>query len=172
MHENELMIYLKGYLTAMSTLNSFTNDHLMAYVNVHKVDNRQSVVEVMNQICRTTDYKYEITRIGAIERELKKVLPYYTERFIRKIAETRAYPFHELDTAVKNEILEEIKAPIEEIDFTYTICDLINQLIHPQDEIYKIVVDDTQGPFYSLKDDTFLIKGDDRAIHIKFGITD
>jgi hypothetical protein len=35
-----------------------------------------------------------------------------------------------------------------------------------------VKVNDSKGPFYSLQDDSFIIKGVKRAIYIKFGITD
>jgi len=36
----------------------------------------------------------------------------------------------------------------------------------------KVEVNDFKGPFYSIVDDTFLVKGEKRAIFIKFGLTD
>ena len=170
--EDDVLKYLKGYLSAISALNSFTNEHLIADVNSFEIDPKCTLEEILVEICRTDKYTFEINRIGSLETELKKILPRYTERFIAKIAETRAYPFWDLDEEKRNEIISEVKAPIDEIDFSYTICSMINKLIVEHDKIYKVKVSDSKGPFYSLQDDSFIIKGVKRAIFFKFGITD
>ena len=170
--EEDILKYLKGYLSAISALNSFTNEHLIADVNSFEIDPKSKLEEILIKICRTDKYTFEVNKIGNLETELKKILPKYTERFIAKIAETRAYPFGDLDEERRNEIISEVKAPIDEIDFSYTICSMINKLIVEHDEIYKVKVNDSKGPFYSLQDDSFLIKGVKRAIYLKLGITD
>lgn len=170
--DQSTLMYLKGFLGAISALNSFTNEYLIAQVNIHNINPESSLEVILNDICQTDKYVYTINRIGNMESELKRILPKYTERFIIKIAETRHYPFWGLDKEQQNEIINEIKNPIDEINFSFSICDQINKLLKNGDEFYKVKIDDSLGPFYSLENDTFLIKGINRAIFIKFGISD
>lgn len=170
--EGDTLKYLQGYLGAISALNSFTNEHLIAKVKSFEVHPNSNLEEILVDICKTDKYTFTIKRVGRLESELKRILAKYTERFITKIAETRAYPFWELDSEKRDEIIEEVKAPIDDIDFSYTICSLVNKLILENDEIYKVIVNDSEGPFYSLQDDSYIVKGEKRVIYIKFGITD
>ena len=170
--EKEILIFLKGYLSAISVLNSFTNNHLIADVVYLEIDAKSSIEEILVEICKTDKFVFTIKELGKLGPEIKKILPKYTERFIMKIAETRTYPFNNLDTKKREELINEIKAPIEDVDFSYTICHLLDKLITQDDKKYRVEVNDSKGPLYSLVDDTFLVKGEKRAIFIKFGLVD
>lgn len=145
---------------------------LIAEVDIHEIDPKSSLEEILSTVLKTSEYKYRISPVRHLNEALKKLLPKYAEKFIWKIAETRAYPIMALGKSAREEIFDEIKAPIDEIDFSYFICDKLDKLTNEKDEYFKVEVDDRNGPVYANYHETFLVRGERRVIFIKFGNVD
>ena len=170
--EEHKLIYLNGYFRAIQCLNSFTNDVLIAEITKHNYNQNISLEENLTNVYKTDKYIIQLTRDGNLPKTIKSLFSKYAERFISKIAQSRYYPFHELSQEEKDELINDVKKPIEEVDFSYSIYSLLSDIISEEDITYRVMINDSKGPFYALQHDTFIIHNNKRLLNLKLGIAD
>ena len=167
--EDQEVLFLNGYLSALVHLNSYCNDIINVSISKHEITNETDLLTFLKQEFQST--KLNFRRTVKFEREFSGILKKYVERFITKIAESRNYPFWELTENERNEILKKEKEPIEDVDFKGDIIRRLNKLISNDDDIY-IVIAENCTELYGIIKDGLIIRNEKRILLLKLAYSD